>query len=90
MLFHLLALSRKREHCDHIMHFIKHAAQIGQHGAANSEATTDSDERTISVEGLRRVLLPDILRQLPLPAMELLARVLYATTQVSGSLIAPR
>jgi hypothetical protein len=54
LLLQLFAESRKSEHFDHIMHFIKHATQIGQECAADGEANASSDERASSAQCLRR------------------------------------
>ena len=70
-----------RCHCNHIVHFIKHTAQVGKDRPTNGKTGTDAEGRALGVHGLCFDLLC-ILRQLFLPAMELLLCVFHLGPEV--------
>ena len=69
-----------RCHFKDIVHFIKHAAQVGEEGATNGKAIACSDGRATSIFYVGWDLL-GILCELCLPVTELLLCVLYSGTE---------
>ena len=71
-----------RCHCNHIVYFIEHTAQVGKDRTTNGNMGTDADGwRTLGVQCVCFVLLC-ILRQLFLPATELLLREVHLGSEV--------